>query len=257
MLRKQNVITVFLTLLFCLQLSWCQDANKNEKLIANLEMWKAQAEAGEVKAMLLLAAYERFALKNDRNALTWYQKAAETKDIKAVLMLADIYRYRKCGLGHSEGEGGLRYDQLVVDLYVTACDAGSDLAALYLAQTYRHEWLGVKKDDKKSIEYYILAANRGNIKAAKYLVYVYQCGTQGVTKDDLKSKKWLEITLSGYRTAAENGDQEAMMDLAEIYAKGMLGIGKNQVEAQKWYRKASEHGNEKATAILNSFPKKE
>lgn len=67
----------------------------------------------------------------------------------------------------------------------------------------------------------------------------------GVSKDDKKAAEWM-------LKAAEQGYVDAEVFMAAMYDRG-LGVKQSESEATKWYRKAGDHGNEMAQAVLGPY----
>ncbi len=76
------------------------------------------------------------------------------------------------------------------------------------------------------------------LKAISYLL-------QGIEKNDATAAAWL-------LKAAQQGNADAEVFIAALYDRG-IGVQQNEDKATEFYKKASNHGNEMAQAILGKY----
>ena len=69
-------------------------------------------------------------------------------------------------------------------------------------------------------------------------------------KERVAEKKRGEEKLKETRENAENGDAESMYAMGAMYARGRNGLKADDQEANKWFKKASDAGSVKGTAVV-------
>lgn len=228
-----------------------------------IAVWKAAAERGSTKGMILYAkclVNAAGVAKDEAEATKWYRRAAELGDTDAMVYLGGNYYdghgvgkdqaealnwYRKaailgdtfamCNLasGYLEGEGGGKDPVEAVKWYRKAAELG-DKNAIYALGVCYYWGNGVEKDLAEAIRWFRKAADKGESDATFNLGMFYQNG-QGVVKDQAEAVKW-------FRRAGELGNAAAMNELGRCYAVGK-GVPKDAVEAFKWYQKGADLGH--------------
>ena len=116
-----------------------------------LPIFQELAEKGNVMAQFYLGlSYDKGkgVLKNERNAMEWYTKAAEQGHIIAQYNLALCYRY------------DYKDARTAVEWYTKAAEQGYALAQNSLGYCYE-TGIGVPIDERKAIEWYTKAARQG------------------------------------------------------------------------------------------------
>jgi uncharacterized protein len=122
---------------------------------------KLRAQNGDIEAQVELAA--RLATGEEtevdrKQAIYWYQRAADSGSSEALYNLAMMYLF---------GEGVEEDTQRAVDMLSKAAIDGSTDANLVLGEAYEQGNLGFEIDYLKSIEYYLRAACFGTSKGIR------------------------------------------------------------------------------------------
>lgn len=200
--------------------------------LSNFLYWEAGANYNEDRCALYLA--NRFLKEKDTvNALRWYEKAADLKNVDATYFLGELY----------ETGAAITPDRTDTALL------RQDLLDKLKAKKYYEDYLKITlkkdklKENHRSKVYYKLAhwyySGESNIERIYTLAYDY---FYKAIKENEKCKD--ENKLS----AEEEGD--ALWHLSICYRFGR-GVEKDDVKAQYYAKQAAEKGNEKAIAILN------
>ena len=134
-------------------------------------------------------------------AFEWYQKGVAEKDVQAMLNLGNCYYY---------GMGTEKDDKTAVKWWKEAADAGNAYAQAQMGDSYYYG-LGVEKDLAKAIEYYTPAANK-NIASALYRLGVLYYTGNGVEQD----QSYAELLM---RKARDGGMKEAQDFLEKNFKK--------------------------------------
>ena len=143
-------------------------------------------------------------LKDIREAIKWYTKAAEQGHIEAMMYLGHIY-----DLGPSYGI----YADLekAIHWYTKAAKQGNIKAQYELGWIYSKPGSEVK-DYEKAVYWYKKAAEQGCEYAQNSLGFMYKEG-KGVSKDKEMAKFW-------YAQAAAQGSESAQKSLKELNRRG-------------------------------------
>ncbi len=131
---------------------------------------------------------------DEREAIRWYEKAAENDHLQAALRLAEIQVAR----GNS-AEGVKRYQQAA-----TLGDRDAQAMLGFFYQTGEH----VDVDLDQAIKWYLAAADQGQVIAQNNLGRLYQMGV-GVDRDVNQAIYW-------YEQAAKNGSAAAKRNLEKL-----------------------------------------
>lgn len=219
---------------------------------------EAQAESGDVKAMVALAEHYRDTINdedgNERQALRWYRRAAEKGDASAQLELGLILR---------DGRGVTADPEEALQWLLKSAGQGQRYAMFVVAGAYA-EGAMVGKDSAQALRWYRAAAEKGDADAA-YEAGAMLADGRGAKRDPAEALKWLTLAAqadhTGAReklaqlTAAEQkptaapapdataeirrleaavarGDTAAMLTLAARYEKG-LGVRQNELLASQ------------------------
>ena len=173
-------------------------------------------------------------VKDYKEAVKWYRKAAEQGYAKAQNALGDCYY---------NGEGVDADDTEAVKWYRKAAEQGFAAAQYNLGDSY-FNGEGVERDYTEAIKWYRKAAEQGYAIAQNDLGVCYFEGKGGV-EDYFEAVKW-------FRKAAEQGLDTAQYSLANCYRRG-IGVLKDQSLAKEWYKKAAEQGHLRAQDELNEL----
>jgi TPR repeat protein/S1-C subfamily serine protease len=260
---------VFRRLLFvvlylnCFSLGLAQNGTENK-----VETTKGRAEQGDAAAQIELGMRYQDGIgvhKDEKEAVSWYTKAAEQGNAAAIRKLVDWY---SIGLGKDEkeavkwyckaalqgyapaqknlgvcfefGTGVGKDEKEAVKWYTKAAEQGNADGQCYLGVCYKNG-LGVGKDEKEAVKWFTKAAEQGIAPAQFYLGVCYKNG-EGVSKDEKEAVKW-------YTKAAEQGNARAQRNLGVCYQNGQ-GVSKDEKEAVKWFTRAAERGDADAQGKL-------
>lgn len=216
-------------------------------------------------------------IKNERDAIRWYEKAALKGDSDAQYNLGSMYE---------RGRGTDQDFQKAFEWYTRSAEQGNAFAQANLGSLY-YNGNGVERDYKKAAYWYTKSAEQGYSLAQNFLGLMYYNG-QGVKKDMDKGYRWvvkaaeqgLEVAqenayaicydaakndntgamhnlaymcLNGWagkqdpencisilEMAAERGFAPSVSALAKIYTEGLYGIPEDQEKASYWEEKAKK-----------------
>lgn len=210
-----------------------------------------------------------------KEALPWYEKAAEKGDAKSMSDLADIYYYGKKDIPKNIPKALYWYEK--------AAQNGNIFAMWFYAQICRYG-KDAPKDTKKAIYWYEKAADKGEFDHYGSIGDMYANGEVDGEKNIGEAIKWYQkgidkkvgncqIMLDNlwinlfneatpyyntqnyqkafeiYSVAAKYNNKEGIINVADMYEKG-LGVEKDVEKAKFWYGKLnSSFGNEKIAAI--------
>jgi TPR repeat protein len=184
-----------------------------------IEQLKQAAQNGDAKSQFLLGRhfFAGHPMPQDfRQAMHWYQKAADQNYSEALLNLGKM---------HEQGQAGAVDLSKAVDCYRRAADL-EEPEAQYMLGLHYQLGEGVPRDDQQAFQWCRKAADNSYASAQFMLGTMYAAG-QGVDADSEAAMKW-------YRTAAMNGDATAQYTLGTIDEKMSLPV------AQEWYKKAAD-----------------
>lgn len=156
-------------------------------------------------------------IRDDPEAVKWYQKAAKQGHPKAQSYLGCLY-----SLGR-----GVKQDYVKAFTWQRkSAEQGYAYAQMLLGGCY-HLGHGVKRDDVEAVRWYMKAADQGDDEAQLDLGDRYAYG-QGVSQDWAEAVRW-------YRMSANQGHPLAWHSLGMCYANGN-GVPQNFCEAYVWLR---------------------
>ena len=183
-----------------------------------------------------------------RNALDWYEKAAQDDDKKACMVLADVYSgvdYPSISdiLGiEADKKKAFEYGQKSGDPYIAARSAvdNAEQAAAEGKEEETIEWY------LKAIDLYVQGdpenANREQVK--DLYVKIGEIYDHSKTKLHSLSKAMeyysMAVTGDGYKNMYPADLEKVATRLGEIYNKGKEGIKTNKKLSLEWYRRAVE-----------------
>lgn len=188
------------------------------------ELFLKAAKGENPFAASALGCLYRFSYKNIPQAIQWYKKAGDYRDI------AEIYRY---------GENIEQDRTKAYEYFKKAAEQGDEISQYDVGRCYEYGD-GVEKNEFEAVKWYRKAAEQGYIEAQYALGLCYDYGME--VEDRTEAVKW-------YRKAAEQGNAEAQFSLGQCYFYGN-GVNKNKFEAVEWYQKAAEQGEAHAQFYL-------
>ncbi len=194
---------------------------------SHMAWFKRQTETGSPESQFYLGRFYESVEKDDKQAVVYYQKAADQGSALAQNSLGWCYEY---------GIGVIKDEKLAVTYYQKAADQGQPHAQNNLGRCYQNG-IGVVKDEKQAVIYYQKAADQGHATAQNWLGWFYEKGI-GIAKDEKEAIKY-------YQKAADQGEAYAQYNLGRCYQNG-IGMVKDEKQAFVYYRRAAEQGNASA-----------
>lgn len=174
-----------------------------------------------------------------RDAMRWYERAAEAGSANAQFLL---------GRMHEEGAAGRARDlEKAAELYRKAAEQGHALAQFSLALLYQ-EGRGVPKDPAQAAKWLEAAAQQGLREAQYNLGWLYDRGI-GVVPDRETAERW-------YRAAAQQGVTRAMVNLALVLVASGPEDRDAQIEAWSWLALAAARGEAGVKRIADDIADK-
>ena len=242
-------------------------AQKDEVESADVAFLQTSAEAGNTRAILLLAdclLHGRGVEADPEAAFGWYLQAAEAGDATAMIAVANCYHdgtgtdadlaeshawnLRAARAGEPAGmlnvaidlEDGLGVEadpEKAFDWYERAAESGYDLGMYNLSRCYL-AGVGTRQNPEKAFYWTGQLAQTGNPMGMYNLALMYQYG-YGTAEDPRQAYEW-------YRAAADVGDSDGMYMVGWCLENG-YGVGDDALE---WYLRAAEAGNEQAAEAV-------
>ncbi|MCX6894423.1 MAG: tetratricopeptide repeat protein [Verrucomicrobia bacterium] len=196
-----------------------------------IEMLIQKAESGDENAQYELGdAYyygvcgedDEEVKKDTKQAVEWYQKAAERGHVEAQTRLAWMYQY---------GKGVRKNHKQAILWYKKSAAQGSVPALLHLGETYEAMYLkGVEQSTDNAAQWYRKAAKHGIVSAQLKLAEFAE------DSSPQEAAYWLQ-------QAANADDILAQEKLARCFEHG-IGVPKNEAEAFLWYLSAEKLDHE-------------
>ncbi len=194
---------------------------------ADVEFLRVSAEAGNNRAMLLLADCYNHGWGTEPDpeaAFTWFYKAAEAGDTSGMVGVANCY---------DSGVGTARDKALAYQWDLRAAEAG-DASGMLNTAICLEDGSGTEKDEKAAFEWYKKSAETGFDLGMYNLARCYLAGV-GTEPDSGQAFAWT-------RRLADTGNVQGMYNLAMMYQYG-FGTDEDPRQAYLWYRKAAEAGD--------------
>lgn len=166
--------------------------------------------------------------KDEKEAVRWFQLAAQARLPAAQAALADM---------HERGGGGLPRGnyRTAAELLKDAAAQGDAYAMSKLGRYYYNGYGGVGTDQEKAVDLFKAAAAQGNAYAMAYLGYAYLNGRGGLPQNKDSARQYFE-------RATALGDGMGQENLAYMYEVGWAGLQPNRDEALRLYRLAARQG---------------
>jgi hypothetical protein len=166
------------------------------------QLLKLAAENGFPAAAyhLGLAYQEGDGFPRDRKqALAWFNRAADAGNAEAQNALGDLYRY---------ADPPEKDYTLALHWYSEAAERGNPDGQYSLGTLYQGG-LGTPRDYHAAMQWYLKAANRGQLQAQLQLAHLYESG-RGSEVDVPRAIEW-------YGKAAAQGNPEAVSALSRLH----------------------------------------
>ncbi|EON76339.1 hypothetical protein ADIS_3467 [Lunatimonas lonarensis] len=160
--------------------------------------------------------------KDVKQALAWYQRAADAGDATALGILSQLY---------SNGMDLPPDPTKAVAFAKQAANRGNSGAMVFLGDVFLNGNQGVKKDPKEALKWYTNAAEAGNSQGMLSLGLMFEKGNElGLVTDQKSAFYWINL-------AGINGNVSAMFALAGIYEEGVY-TEMSQVKSRFWRAEA-------------------
>ncbi len=175
---------------------------------------KIAAAKGSTAAMVLMGAMSERGLgapKNEAEALSWYRKAADFNDDRAIRLVM-LSAGSGIGVAKDSPEAKALSDAMNNRML-------GKMQGYFAARDPANEQLS--------------QAEKGDARAQHNLA------------SRLESERKYDEAIKWYVLAAEQGFGASQLNLAQMYAKG-IGVKRDYAEAMKWYRKSAELGDGEA-----------
>lgn len=189
-----------------------------------LDLARDAAEEGDVRAMILLGDMFRLVLGGREEAYEAYKDAYDRGSIIGVYKVGCCFR---------EGFGVAKNVRKGIKLITQAAEAGCEMAQMHLGIEYS-AGDGVKHNEVEACKWFARAAEQGNVLAQFDLGLHYLEGV-GVKKDYKTGFEWT-------RKAAQQGYAIAQTQLGIMYEMG-VGTRQDPDQAAHWFSKAAEQGD--------------
>jgi TPR repeat protein len=134
--------------------------------------------------------------RDQKQALSWFNRAAGAGNAKAQNALGDLYRF-----------ADEKNYAIALHWYTEAAKRGNTEGQYSLGTLYQGG-LGTPRDYQAAIQWYLKAANQGQLQAQLHLAQLYETG-RGSDVDVPRAIEW-------YSKAAAQGDSEAVSALARL-----------------------------------------
>ena len=208
-----------------------------------MKWYEKAADGGNTTAMNNIGdfyCYGNGVVQNFIEAMKWYKKAVKAGDASAMGNVNRIHRY-----GYDVKQNYI--EAMTMEWYKKAADIG-DVTAMSNMGWFYEKGYGVAQNYNEAMNWYKKAAEVGHASAMNKVGDFYYHG-QGVIQSYTEAMKW-------YKKAAKAGSAEAMYNVGWLYHQG-YGIVQNHNEALKWYKKAADQGNHDAIIKINEFNSKQ
>lgn len=230
-----------------------------------IEAYTLAANQNYLPALQFMSRYELLVTNRSDEALKWFKKAAELKDIPSLMYCAAAYIY---GLGVPKNEDIAR------KYYIEAAKLGDPLAQTTLAEHFfdaKHAsntqlaWLWLNKACAKNYAPALLlkskllhdgkniAANKDEastlLNQAISMNYLPAYVLKGQWA--MATQQW-DMALQAFKTALAKGYLDAQRYLGELYAVEGTSVS-NHESAFLWMQKAADQGDKEAQKRLSDF----
>jgi len=225
-----------------LDLSQLQAGNVTvgDHVASQIDSIRNMAEQGDAKFQYAYGVcYEKgWGVEQDmKEAMAWYNKAAEQNNGPAFNSLGNLYR---------TGTGVKADPKKAVEFYQKGAVEKDSQSMLNLGNCYFYG-MGVGKDENAAVSWWKAAADQGNAYAMAQMGDCYYFGL-GVEKDLSKAVEY-------YTPAIEKNISSALYRLGILYYTGE-GVDKDQAYAELLMRKARDAGMKEAQDFLDKYFKK-
>jgi len=165
-----------------------------------LQIWKSLADQGNQSAEYGLGelySLGRGVSQDDRQAATWYERAASSGHVRAQSRLGAMY---------DEGRGVPKSLSKAMKWYRKAARQGDLHAQVSLGLIYA-TGRGVPQNYFQAINWFRLAAEQGDPEAQFNLGLIYADGYNVVARDDVEALVWFSLAAAGGSSEAKRQRQ--------------------------------------------------
>lgn len=189
-----------------------------------LKWHKVAAEGGMAKSAVEVARVtEKEGPAEIKEAVKYYEKAAESGDSEADIRLGDIY---------FKGGGIQQNLYQAYKYYLAAAQLKNPKAYFKLGYCYERGH-GIGQSYQEAVHWYQLGVDAGDLNCIANLARFYETGVS-VDKDTVKAAELFE-------RAAQAGEPFSQLSLGSMYRSG-TGVKQDLVEAYKWISLAVQQG---------------
>ncbi|MBR6911004.1 MAG: SEL1-like repeat protein [Candidatus Methanomethylophilaceae archaeon] len=206
------------------------DSGEREELVEEIRVLASEGNSRAMKILADMLYNGNICLKDQKEALQWYEKCSVLHNNQAQYTAGICYR---------DGIGVNKDSLKAVGYLEMAHRHGNMRARIELANMYR-KGIGVERDMAKAIQWYEIAANCGDSNSMLQLGQIYREG-QGIEQNDEIATMWMK------RYSQLTFANSAII-LADLIKQGYSGY--KQRECIKWYEMAADKGN---VAAMNSL----
>ncbi|MGE3625262.1 MAG: caspase family protein [Hyphomicrobiales bacterium] len=210
---------------------------------------RQRAEAGDGDAMYdlgSLLAYAPGRLRNETEAVTWYQRAAEKGSVSAMSSLISHYTYPPYGFSEDSTKADYWKRQRFA-IYMEQARKGDASAMDSVGSAYMDGY-GTAKNEIEGHHWRLKAAEAGYFYALSSVAIDYQYGN-GVSEDKYKADQYWRRYYEWRIRAAEAGDADAKYYASDAYEDGE-GAPKDEAKSLRLLREAADMGHTGAMTSL-------
>ena len=237
--------------------SACTELYKNHVIPKALELFRAEAEKGNILALHDLGKMYRNGLLGEDNILKaneYFQKALQGfLEIESTDKSMKPYMQYRIGKMFALGYGAEHDYTEAFKWFEKSADAGNKFAQYSLGSLYFYG-NGITQSYEKAFEYFKLSAEQDNAYACYETAKMLRDGI-GVGKNSEQAEIYFQKAYSGfYKIAAENPDEKILYRLGMMTFSGM-GCDEDRDLGIEYIKQSAELGNEYAQAFLENSRK--
>jgi TPR repeat protein len=191
-----------------------------------MEPWNGSSPLADAEAQFQMGrryARGEGAVLSLPDAISWFQKAAESGHIEAQFQLGLIYFH-----------GGAGY-------WLLSNGPQSHEVTLKSVESLFSKGMVVERNDQLALRWLLAAAVSGKVEAQATIGDAYRQG-RGIEQNFDEARQW-------YLTAAQHGSASAEFGLGDLYFQG-LGVDVDMLSAADWYRRAAEKGDTRGQVAI-------
>lgn len=234
--------------------SACSELYKNHDIPKALELFRAEAEKGNILALHDLGKMYRNGLLGEDNILKaneYFQKALQGfLEIESTDKSMKPYMQYRIGKMFALGYGAEQDYTKAFWWFKKSADAGNKFAQYSLGSLYFYG-NGVAQNYEKAFEYYKLSTDQDNAYACYETAKMFRDG-KGIGKNTEQTENYFKNAYNGFsKIANDNPDDKILYRLGVMTFSG-TGCDANQERGIELIRQSAELGNEYAQAFLEN-----